>query len=259
MGRLEGRVAIITGAARGMGEGIAKRFVQEGARVLLTDITEEQGQDLATSLGPNAAFATLDVRDEAAWSRVAGEAVDRWGSLDVLVNNAGIAQLALLADMSLDDYRRVVEVNQFGVFLGMRACIPAMKRTGKGSIVNNSSVGGLFGNAAFGAYNASKHAVIGMTRTAAVELARYNIRANAVCPGGIDTPMGASTPGGEMIDVDAHVTHQYPLGRMGTTDEVGSLFCFLASDESSYITGVAIPIDGGWTAGYQIPLKPEYQ
>jgi 3alpha(or 20beta)-hydroxysteroid dehydrogenase len=242
-----------------MGEAIARRFVEEGAHVLLTDVREEQGREVADGLGPKAAFALLDVRDEDAWTRVVADAVDRWGALDILVNNAGIAQLALLADMSLTDYRRIIEVNQFGVFLGMRACIPAMKRAGKGAIVNNSSVGGLFANAAFGAYNASKHAVIGMTRTAAIELAEHNIRVNAVCPGGIDTPMSSSTPGSEMIDIEGHQAHHYPLGRMGRTDEVGALFCFLASDESGYITGVAIPIDGGWTAGYRIPLKPEYR
>ena len=260
MGQLEGRVAIVTGAARGMGEGISRRFIKEGARVLLTDVLEAEGTELARELGPNAAFVMLDVRDENAWSKVAREAVGRWGSLDILANNAGVAQnIAVTADISVEEYRRVSDINQFGVFLGMRACIPAMKKAGKGSIINNSSVGGLFGNAAFGAYNASKHAVIGMTRTAAVELGEYNIRVNAVCPGGIDTPMSRSTPGSEKIDIDAHQTTHYPLGRMGTTDEIGALFCFLASDESSYITGAAIPIDGGWTAGYRIPLKPEYR
>src|SRR5271156_424772 len=128
--------------------------------------------------------------------------------------------------MSLEDYRRTVDVNQVGVFLGMRACIPGMKAAGRGAIINNASIGGLFGQTGFGAYNASKHAVIGMTRAAALELAEHNIRVNVVCPGGIDTPMSTSTPGSEMLDLSANSAH-YPLGRQGTTKEVGALFCFL--------------------------------
>ncbi|MDE0061446.1 MAG: SDR family NAD(P)-dependent oxidoreductase [Gammaproteobacteria bacterium] len=258
MGVLEGKVAIVTGAASGMGKAIVERYVLEGATVLITDISEEAGKALSAEHSSHTSFFPLDVSEEWQWQTAVEEALSKWKRIDILVNNAGIAQLSPLSDMSLIDYRKIVEVNQTGVFLGMRECIPHLKRAGGGAIINNASIGGVVGQTGFGAYNASKHAVVGMTKAAALELAVHNIRVNAVLPGGIDTPMGAATPGSEKLDLDAN-TASYPMGRLGSVEEVAGLFAFLASADSSYISGAAIPIDGAWTAGIVMRLKDEFR
>ena len=226
-----------------MGKAIVERYVLEGATVLITDISEEAGKALSAEHPSQTSFLPLDVSDEWQWQTAVGEALSKWERIDILVNNAGIAQLSPLSEMSLKDYRRIIEVNQTGVFLGMRECIPHLKRVGGGAIINNASIGGVVGQTGFGAYNASKHAVVGMTKAAALELAFHNIRVNAVLPGGIDTPMGAATPGSEKLDLDAN-TASYPMGRLGSAEEVAGLFAFLASGDSSYISVPLFPLMG---------------
>jgi 3alpha(or 20beta)-hydroxysteroid dehydrogenase len=247
VGRLEGKVAIVTGAAQGQGAAIATRFVAEGARVVLGDVVDEPGQRLADELGGAAIYIHHDVTDEASWDEAVRTARDSFGSPNVLINNAGIIRWAPLDEMSLDDYLAVIRVNQVGCFLGMRAVVPSMKETGGGSIVNTASSAGLEGNAGTIGYSASKFAVRGMTKTAAIELGKYNIRVNAVCPGGINTQMG--NPLGGTVDEANAGFKRNPIPRIGTPEEIAAMMVFLASDESSYCTGADFVVDGGYTIG----------
>jgi 3alpha(or 20beta)-hydroxysteroid dehydrogenase len=236
MGRLAGKRALVTGGAAGIGAATVRRFAAEGAEVIVADIAEDAGRGLADELG--AAFEPLDVRDETAWADV----VERSGGLDVLVNNAGIVELGGVAEMDEASFRRLLDVNAVGVFLGMRSVVPSMRERGGGSIVNISSVAGLVGNPYSIGYAASKWAVRGMTKSAAVDLAQYGIRVNSVHPGVIRTAMSAS------VDPDK-TSGQAPLGRLGEPEEVAVLVTYLASDDSSFTTGAEHVIDGGTTAG----------
>ena len=248
MGRLDGKVAIISGAARGQGEAEARLFAGEGAAVVLGDIRDDEGEAAAAGIagaGGRALYQHLDVTSEADWAAIVERAVAELGGLHVLVNNAGIGGAStFVEDTSLDDYMRVIGVNQVGVFLGMRAAIPAIREAGGGSIVNVSSTAGLEGSPTLAAYASSKWAVRGLTRVAAMELAVDGVRVNSVHPGPIDTPMlrGAGIP-------PEHWGRATPLGRVGTVDDMASLLLFLASDESSFCTGAEFVIDGGMTAG----------
>jgi 3alpha(or 20beta)-hydroxysteroid dehydrogenase len=247
MGRLDGKVAIVTGAARGQGEAEACRFVAEGARVLLADVLDEV-RTVADDLGEAAASVELDVTSENGWSDAVHEATERFGRLDVLVNNAAIYRFGTpLVDLSLEEYRTVVEVNQVGVFLGMRAVAPVMTECGGGSIVNVSSLAGLSGQPGALAYVASKFAVRGMTKVAALELGPAGIRVNSIHPGVIDTPMIAGA-------VERFPVRRIPAQRVGAPDDVASLALFLASDESSFCTGAEFVVDGGHHAGLGLPL-----
>jgi len=248
MGALDGKVAIVTGAARGQGEAQARLFASEGARVLLGDVLDDEGASVAASIGEAAVYWHLDVTEEASWAGALAEVEQRWGRLDVLVNNAGVARFAPLAMTTLEDYMAVIAVNQVGVFLGMRAAIPLMSGTGGGSIINTSSVDGLTGMMGVTAYVASKFAVRGMTKTAALELGSVGIRVNSIHPGGIDTPM-LRPDGLPALDLSAMFS-RVPLGRIGTVDDVADLALFLASDRSSYCTGAEFVIDGGLLAGF---------
>jgi 3alpha(or 20beta)-hydroxysteroid dehydrogenase len=249
MNRLDGKIALVSGAARGQGEAHARLFVAEGARVVVGDVLDEQGQALVEELGDDARYAHLDVSREEDWARVVATTVAEFGGLDILVNNAGIARYSSIVDLSLAAYMEVIGVNQVGAFLGMRAAIPLMTARGSGSIVNISSTSGLVGASGTLAYTASKFAIRGMTKTAALELAPLGIRVNSVHPGGVDTPMLKPD---ELENADVGLDQfiaSVPLGRLAHPSELAKLVLFLASDESSYCTGSEFIADGGLTAG----------
>ena len=248
MGRLEEKVALITGAARGQGAAEASLFVAEGARVVLSDLLDEQGEAHAKKLGDRAVYQHLDVRVESDWESAVSRTLEEFGRIDVLVNNAGIVQAAPLEEMSLQSYMEVVQTNQVGVFLGMRAVTPAMRAAGGGSVINISSNAGLEGVSGVIGYAASKWAVRGMTKSAALELGRYGIRVNSVHPGGVDTPM-LQQEDFEGVDQDAVFSAQ-PIPRIGRPEEIAQLVLFLASDESSFSTGAEFLADGGMMAGH---------
>lgn len=245
---LEGKVAIVTGAARGMGRCAAERLVAEGARVLLGDVLVDDGKQVADDLGDAALFTELDVTDASSWEAAVALAEQHFGQVDILVNNAGILAFGLIADMPLEDYRRVIDVNQVGVFLGMKYVVPAMKRAGGGAIVNVSSVEGLGGGAYLAAYTASKFAVRGMTKAAAWELGGDGIRVNSVHPGAIRTPMVLSQTGGAE-DAEKFIAKKTALKRMGEPEQVAAVMVFLASDDAAYMTGSEVAVDGGVSAG----------
>ncbi|QFU75212.1 glucose 1-dehydrogenase [Halioglobus maricola] len=247
MQRLAGKVAIITGGANGMGEATVRAFVEQGARVVIGDIAEEQGQALAAELGDAAVFLRMDVTSEDDWASAVA-AAQKLGTLNVLVNNAAILHIASITDTTPEDYMRVVKVNQLSAFLGIRAVIPAMKEAGVGSIINISSIDGLHSQAGISAYSSTKWALRGLTRSAAIELGQYNIRVNTVHPGGIFTQMG----GKGMIeeeDINKTIYSKLPIPRVGQPEEVAAVTLFLATDEASYSTGSEFVADGGWFAG----------
>jgi len=247
MGRLDGKVAIITGASQGMGEAHARRFVAEGARVVMTDINDELGQQIAGELGDNARFIKADVTSLADWRGVVEEAEATFGPVTVLVNNAGmLGPIAETVELDEEDYHRVCAVNQHSQFYGMQCVIPSMRKAGGGSIINVSSVAGLVSivGAPNLAYVGSKFASRGMTKHVAIQYGKDNIRVNSVHPGYIKTPMmvAATDEGG------GGITSQIPLGRMAEPDEVSQLVVWLASDDSSYITATEQVVDAGLTA-----------
>lgn len=255
MGRLDGKVAIITGGSQGMGEATVRQFIAAGAKVVIGDILDEKGQALAQTLGDNAYFQHLDVSAESDWARVVEATQERFGKLNVLINNAGILHVASLLDTTAEDYLRVAKINQLGPLLGMKAVVPAMQQAGSGSIVNISSFEGLQAKNGLIAYVASKWALRGMTKSAAIELGRYNIRVNSVHPGGVHTPMsGATSP--IPTDQDNAMYSHHPIPRVGLPDEIAAISLFLATDEASYTTGSEIVADGGWNAGLMFDLLP---
>lgn len=244
MGKLEGKVALITGGARGQGAAEAALFASEGATVILTDVLDEEGEKTASTVGGR--YLRQDVTDEARWDEVVAQVLSWFGRVDILINNAGIYRPEGLTQASLASYRQVIDINQVGVFLGMRAVARPMMEARSGSIVNISSVAGLRGGGGF-AYVASKFAVRGMTKTAAIELGRYGIRVNSIHPGLIETPMLHQLPGIDSGRMDAFL-QRIPLGRVAEAGEVARLALFLASDDSSYSTGAEFIVDGGLTA-----------
>ncbi len=249
MGRLDGKVALITGGARGMGKSHVRHFVAEGAKVVFGDVLDEQGQEVAGKLGDSVRYLHHDVTSEEDWAAAVRTAVSAFGKLDVLVNNAGVLVFAPISEMRLADFRRVLEVNAVGCWLGMKSVIGPMKLAGGGSIVNISSIEGLTGAADCSAYAASKFAVRGMTKAAAQELGRSGIRVNSVHPGGILTRMVLDTAQTMDPERGERYLKALPLGRFGESIEVSRLVAFLASDESSYCTGSEFIADGGILSG----------
>ena len=247
--RLSGKVALITGSSRGMGAVEAELFSDEGAIVIITDVLETPGRNLASRLteqGRNVLFSKLDVTSEQNWIRVIKEVMDNFGKIDILINNAGIYSTTPIECTSLEEWNKVMSVNVGGVFLGTKHCVPYMRNGGGGSIVNLSSTAGLIGGYRGGAYGSSKGAVRLLTKNTALQFAKDGVRANSVHPGPIDTDMIAenlSTPEGRSASIS-----RIPLGRIGTALEVAYGILFLASDESSFMTGSELVIDGGVTA-----------
>ncbi|MFG2194487.1 SDR family NAD(P)-dependent oxidoreductase [Streptomyces sp. NPDC048639] len=260
MGKLDGRVVVITGAARGQGEQEARLFAAEGARVLLGDVLDDRGEALAKELGEDTArYVHLDVSREDDWSAAVTVAKQAFGKIDGLVNNAGILRFNELVSTPLEEFQQVVQVNQVGAFLGMRTVVPELEAAGGGTVVNTASYTALTGMALLTSYAATKAAIVGMTRVAAMELAGRGVRVNAVCPGAIDTPMtnpAQLDPDVDPAEVAQAVEEVYrklvPMGRIGRPEEVARLALFLSCDDSSYITGQPFVIDGGWLAGVSV-------
>ncbi|MFG2553399.1 SDR family NAD(P)-dependent oxidoreductase [Streptomyces sp. NPDC048581] len=255
MGRLDGRVVLVTGAARGQGEQEARLFAAEGAEVVVADVLDDQGRALAEELG--ALYVHLDVGEETDWRSAVAAAKQAYGRIDGLVNNAGILRFNSLVDTPLDEFMQVVRVNQVGCFLGIKTVAPEMEDGG--TIVNTASYTAVTGMAAVGTYAATKHAILGLTRVAALELAPRNIRVNAMCPGAIDTAMSNPAqldPNADVEGMSRALDELYrklvPLGRIGRPEEVARLALFLTSDDSSYITGQPFVVDGGWLAGVSV-------
>jgi 3alpha(or 20beta)-hydroxysteroid dehydrogenase len=242
MGRLDGKVAIVTGGARGQGAEEVRLFLAEGAAVVATDVLTEPGEALATETG--ASFVRHDVTDEAGWSEVVQRTLADHGRIDVLVNNAGIFERRKMLDTTVDDMRRMFDINVLGVFLGMKAVAPTMSEQGAGSIVNISSLAGLIANPGAFAYGMSKFAVRGMTKTAAVELSRRGVRVNSIHPGMIQTDMLDQVSEGDETRRE-RMLRAVPMRRVAEPVEVARLALFLASDESSYSTGSEFVVDGG--------------
>jgi len=249
MGRLSGKIALITGAAGGQGAAAARRFVEEDARVVVADVRDDEGKALADEIGAH--FVHLDVSEEDGWAAAVAEMADVYAPPNVLVNNAGILHFARLQDTTLADYQRVIQINQVGTFLGMRAVVRGMVKAGGGSIINVSSIEGLRAAPLLSAYTASKFAIRGMTKVAALELAGKGVRVNSVHPGMIETGMLPSALGGQTVDL-TFAGKKVPLGRVGQPEEVAQLTVFLASDESSYCTGAEFVADGGVTAAHSL-------
>lgn len=254
--RLAGKVAVITGAARGIGAATARLFAQEGASVVLADVLEEQGKEVAAEIkkaGGKAEFVRCDVTNSDDVKNAISTAVRLYGKLDVLFNNAGImGVMAEITNYPEDVFDRVIATNLKGYFLGLKHAIPEMLKSGGGSIINTASILGLVGLPQVAGYAAAKGGIVALTRVAALECATQGIRVNAICPGGVDTPMiaeqVASLPAGlQEVGKQALVTMQ-PIGRFAQPEEIALLVLFLASDESSIITGAIYPIDGAWTA-----------
>lgn len=253
-GKLEGRVALVTGAARGMGAATARLFAREGARVMLLDVLEAEAAAVAREIGPNAAFHKLDVTSEEGWRVVITDARQRWGRLDILINNAGVVHAAELAQHEKRDFERVLGINLIGPWLGMKTVAPIMTAAGKGVIVNICSNSGLWGMNGLAAYSASKWGLRGLGRTAALELGLKGIRVNTVFPGGINTPMGNITnePASEL---NKHYQRQ-PIQRIGEPEEVARVSLFLASDDASYLCGAEVAVDGGMSLGTYVDFLP---
>ena len=247
--RLEGKVALITGAAKGQGAAEAKLFAKEGAAVVLADVAVDDGHKLEATLnesGASALFVKLDVTSLSDWRAAVSAAVEKFGKLDVLVNNAGIYSTVNIEDTAPNEWDRIIDVNLKGVFLGVKACIPAMREAGGGSIINISSIAGIVGSPRGSAYGASKGGVRQLTKAAAIQNAQDGIRVNSVHPGPVDTDMIAGNIG--TTQGRANSVSRVPLGRIGTVEDVAYAVLFLASDEASYMTGSELVIDGGVTA-----------
>ncbi len=255
MRRLAGKVAVISGAAQGMGAATARLFAAEGAKVVLGDLAEEEGKAIAGEIGEAALFAKLDVRLEEDWQSIIAAAVERFGKLDILVNNAAVVHFGAAEDLTKADAERVLGINVIGTMMGVKHAVPALKANGRGVIVNISSVDGLRGCNGLTAYTASKWAVRGITKSYAYEYGPFGIRVVSVHPGGVNTRMG--NPGNETAEtVNARSFRRVPLQRIGEPEEIARVTLFVASDDASYVSGAEIAVDGGWTSGHYEPALP---
>ena len=247
--RLENKVALISGGAKGMGAVEAKLFAKEGAKIVIGDLLEVEGRKVEAEInetGGECLFVPLNVTNEAQWEQAVSAAVGRFGKLDILINNAGIFRTSTVEETSSEDWDQVMDINAKGVFLGTKSAIPAMRESGGGSIVNISSVAGLTGSKSTSAYNASKGAVRLLTKSTAIQYASEGIRANSVHPGTIETPMTEGFLANDTMRKDR--MDRTPIGRLGKPEDVAYGALFLASDESSFMTGSELVIDGGRTA-----------
>jgi meso-butanediol dehydrogenase/(S,S)-butanediol dehydrogenase/diacetyl reductase len=253
--RFKNKVVVITGGASGIGLASARRFHGEGAAVVIADVNDAQGQAVAADLGDGR--CVYQHADVASWEDVQTlieRAANEFGGLDVLFNNAGVGSFAATPDLEVEEWRRVIDIDLSGVFYGCKAAIPHLRRRGGGSIVNTASISGLFGDYSFTAYTAAKAGVVNYTRAAAIDHAREGIRVNAVCPGPVDTPIIAGI--NQMPGVRELWDECVPMGRFARPEEIAAVVAFLASDDASYITGAAIPVDGGVTAHTGQPNLP---
>ena len=266
-GELDGKIAVITGGASGLGEGLARRFAAEGARVVVGDIDVERGQALAADLGDAVRFVETDVADVAQVTRLVDTAIDGFGGLHVMVNNAGVSgrMFPRFLDDDLADFHQVMAINVLAVMAGTRDAARHMSKNGGGSIINLTSIGGIQAGGGVMTYRASKAAVIQFTKSAAIELAHYEIRVNAIAPGNIRTAIVRKSATGEdaqrLEEFEARIREQMrndrPLKREGTADDVAEAALYFATDRSRYVTGTVLPIDGGTTAGKVIVRKPK--
>jgi meso-butanediol dehydrogenase/(S,S)-butanediol dehydrogenase/diacetyl reductase len=240
---LEGKVAIVTGGSSGIGKAVVERLSWEGAEVVIADVDEEKGMAVANEVG--AEFMECDVSSFEDVDDVVERTVEMFGKLDIMVNNAGIGSVHGIEEMDIEEYRQTIEIDLDGVMYGCKAATSHLKET-EGCIINMASIYGLVGDVGSTAYNAAKGGVVNLTRSVADDLAQYNVRVNSVCPGFVDTPMTEDLKEDE--EFMAHIENMTPLGRMADPEEIASVVTFLASDEASYVTGVNMPVDGGWTS-----------
>jgi 3alpha(or 20beta)-hydroxysteroid dehydrogenase len=254
MGRLQSKIAIITGGARGMGAATARLFATEGATVVIADMLDAEGHALAAQIGGNTIFRQHNVADESQWEALVNEVVSRFGRVDILVNNAGVVSFGAIETSTAQEFDRVFGVNVKGPLLGIKYVGKVMKAAHKGAIVNISSVDGLRGVNALAVYSSSKWAVRGLTKTAALEYGHHGVRVNSIHPGGVDTLMG--NPQGQTGVERNGGYERVPLQRIGEPSEIAAASLFLCSDEASYITGAELAVDGGWAAGYYHSFLP---
>jgi NAD(P)-dependent dehydrogenase (short-subunit alcohol dehydrogenase family) len=253
MGRLDGKVAVITGAASGIGRASAMRFAAEGAAVVITDLNAQGGEQAVAECkraGGHAVFQRVDVTNEADIKAAVERAVSEFGKLDVIFNNAGLAgALGRIEDTTIENWDRTMAILLRAVFLGMKYAVPEMRKAGGGSIISTASIAGLRGGAGPHAYSAAKAAVINLTRSVALEVGKDRIRVNCICPGGINTPLIANNvPGGYEV-ADRFLKNIQPIPRAGAPEDIAAMAAFLASDDAEWITGAAMVVDGGYTAG----------
>lgn len=254
--RFEGQVAVVTAAGSGIGQASALRFAAEGACVLVADLSGTRARATAQAIaeaGGEAAWIKMDAAEPPAIEDTVALALQRWGRLDLLVNNAGYGEPALLCETTVESWNRTLAVTLTSVFLGLKYALPVMRRQGKGAVVNTASVSGIAGDVGMPAYNAAKAGVVNLTRAAALECAGQGIRVNCVCPGGIDTRVTQILAGDRADELRTMMAAAHPLQRMGSAQEIAAAIAFLASDEASFITGAALVADGGLTAATGLP------
>jgi meso-butanediol dehydrogenase / (S,S)-butanediol dehydrogenase / diacetyl reductase len=254
--RFEGRVAVVTAGGSGIGAATARRFAAEGASIVIADLSGRRADEVTKSITAEdgrAVSIKMDAADPDGVAATVRLALDRYGRLDVMFNNAGLAHLGLLDETSVESWNRVLAVTLTSAFLGMKYCLPVMREQGGGAVVNTASVSGMAGDCGLSSYNAAKAGVINLTRAAAVENARYGIRVNCVCPGAIDTRATELLGGSRAEELRYAQAQAHPLGRMGQAEEIANAVLFLASDEASFISGEAIVVDGGLLAKTGLP------